>query len=99
MKSRDSTFISCIEDDGFEMNINVVVTTANLSLNEAILKELVELAVKKGFSRFVGVIEPYDSVLEWVFIFSKPDYFDNDDMLVANPIMKERIRKIKSTIN
>ncbi|WHY94689.1 hypothetical protein QNK12_15035 [Neobacillus cucumis] len=31
---------------------------------------------------------------DYVFIFSKPNYFDNDDFLVRNPAASEKINRI-----
>lgn len=87
-------FIASIEDDGLEMNIKVMPVGADLLENETFLKQIVKTAKKKGFPRFVGAIEASEHRAEWDFFFSRADYFDDDDMLVSNPVVKEKISRI-----
>lgn len=83
-----------LDDDGFELNITVASDNLGLPEDHVSLNEIVKAAISKGFSRFVGVIEPDEEKLEWLFIFSLENDFNHDDMLVHNPIVKARINTL-----
>lgn len=92
-------FISGSDDDRLELSIRVMTPEGcDLLENESFLKQMVKTAMKKGFPRFVGVLEASEHRPEWDFLFSRADYFDADDMLVSNPVVKEKIRKIAMSI-
>ncbi|MFD0824450.1 hypothetical protein ACT8ZR_02115 [Neobacillus sp. M.A.Huq-85] len=82
------------EDDGCEMNITVDSAGLDVLDDKSTLIEIVDFALTKGFSRFVGTAGNFEDDPDYVFIFAKPNYFDNDDCLVRNPAASEKINRI-----
>lgn len=88
------TKIIYFEIAGFEMNIDVVSDGNDVLDDSKTLKEIVDLAVSEGFTRFVGTAGESDDKPEMTFIFSKEGYFDEDDCLVRNPEASIKINKL-----
>ena len=93
MNDSNKAGIKKVNDDGYEMNIYVIPSETKVMSDTELLKEIVSHAVDNGYSRFVGATG-LDENLEPCFIFSKEDYFDKDDMLVSDYMVKLEINQL-----
>jgi hypothetical protein len=83
-----------VEMDGYELNISILPEYRLKAENQSFLKEIISYAVELGYTRFAGAIRGELKKGVKVFFFSKPDYFDKDDMLIADFEIKGRVHKL-----
>jgi hypothetical protein len=80
-------FIDHVEDEGEEIIIYLKLNNSKQFKEREVLIEVINYAMDRGYSRFVGgsaFDQPY-------YFFSKPSYFDPDDMLVSDFELKRKV--------
>lgn len=80
-----------IEMDNYELNISISPEYVLIAENNSFLKEIISYAVELGYTRFAGAIRGDLERGVKVFFFSKPGYFDKDDMLIADFEIKDKV--------
>ncbi|MGE6487457.1 hypothetical protein [Paenisporosarcina sp. NPDC076898] len=78
-----------IYTDNYELTLRLDDIGKKSINDENFLMECIDYSVGRGFSRFVGSGEDF-------LIFSKPDYFDPDDMLITDTNFKSRVNELKN---
>ena len=79
------------QNTGYELTLSIAPNYILKAETDAYLKEIVIYAQTLGFTRFVGAIRGENEKGVKTFFFSKPDYFDKDDMLVRDFEISHRV--------
>lgn len=79
------------ENSGYELILSIAPDYILQAETDEYLIEIVAYAQALGFSRFVGATRGEKKKGIRTFFFSKPDYFDKDDMLVNDFELSHRV--------
>lgn len=83
-----------VEMDDYELTISISPDFELKAENHPFLKEIIAYAVELGYTRFAGASRGEFKKGIKAFFFSKPGYFDKDDMLIADFKIKGEVNKI-----
>ncbi|MGO1059541.1 hypothetical protein ACTL32_10475 [Planococcus sp. FY231025] len=83
-----------VEMDGYELTISISSDFELKAEDHPYLKEIISYAVEQGYTRFAGASRGEFKKGIKTFFFSKPGYFDKDDMLIADFEIKGEVNKI-----
>ena len=78
-------------NDGYELTLTIASDYVLKAETNTYLKEIIAYTLDLGFSRFAGAIRGDSEKGVKTFFFSKPDYFDKDDMLVNDFEIKQKV--------
>lgn len=83
-----------VEKDGYELTISILPDYMVEAEDQSFLKEIISYAIELGYTRFAGAIRGEFKKGVKIFFFSKPGYFDKDDMLIADFEIKGAVDKL-----